>query len=44
MKKQYNTPVLTVTITEVEDILTLSLANYTDDNKTDRIRWGIAGL
>lgn len=44
MKKQYNTPDLIVMMAESSDILTLSLANYTDDDKTDRVRWGIAEL
>ena len=44
MKKQYSTPALTVTMAEALDILTLSLANYNDGDKTDRVRWEIAAL
>lgn len=43
MKKSYSTPVCFVTVAEIADILTLSLADYTSD-KTDRTSWGIEKL
>ena len=43
MKTAYTVPMVQIVPVADADILTLSLADYTDTN-SDRIRWEIAGI